>query len=62
MSICILWSQQEIDDDTENSIDDSQGGYEGNKDATRALLRVKQKLDGYEEGEMRSHHGQVISG
>lgn len=34
--------------------------YEGNKDAARALLRVKQKLDGYEEGEMRSVRGQVI--
>ncbi|GER57890.1 serine/threonine-protein kinase ATM [Striga asiatica] len=33
--------------------------YEGNKDATRALLRIKQKLDGYEDGEMRSVHGQV---
>lgn len=33
--------------------------YEGNKDAARALMRVKQKLDGYEEGEMRSVHGQV---
>lgn len=32
---------------------------EGNKDAARALLRVKQKLDGYEEGEMRSLQGQV---
>lgn len=33
--------------------------YEGNKDAARALLRVKQKLDGYEEGDLRSVHGQV---
>ncbi|GAQ86367.1 Protein kinase ATM/Tel1 [Klebsormidium nitens] len=32
---------------------------EGNTDATRALLRVKEKLDGYEEGEMRSLQGQV---
>ena len=32
---------------------------EGNKDAARALLRVKQKLDGYEGGEMRSLQGQV---
>jgi hypothetical protein len=32
---------------------------EGNQDAARALLRVKQKLDGYEEGEMRSLQGQV---
>lgn len=35
---------------------------EGNKDAERALFRVKQKLDGYEEGEMRSLQGQVGSG
>lgn len=37
----------------------SEHEYEGNKDAARALIRVKQKLDGYEEGEMRSEHGQV---
>lgn len=36
-----------------------QDDYEGNKDAARALMRVKQKLDGYEEGEMRSVRGQV---
>lgn len=42
-------------------MEDSGDEYEGNKDAARALLRVKQKLDGYEEGEMRSVHGQVIS-
>lgn len=34
---------------------------EGNKDAARALLRVKQKLDGYEGGEMRSLQGQVYT-
>lgn len=39
--------------------DSQQDDYEGNKDAARALMRVKQKLDGYEEGEMRSVHGQV---
>ncbi|KAG9138050.1 hypothetical protein Leryth_001298 [Lithospermum erythrorhizon] len=38
---------------------DEEEEYEGNKDAARALMRVKQKLDGYEEGEMRSVHGQV---
>lgn len=41
-------------------MEDPDEEYEGNKDAARALLRVKQKLDGYEEGEMRSVHGQVI--
>jgi hypothetical protein len=41
-------------------LEGSQDEYEGNKDAARALMRVKQKLDGYEEGEMRSVHGQVI--
>ena len=34
-------------------------GLEGNQDAARALLRIKQKLDGYEEGEVRSLQGQV---
>lgn len=32
---------------------------EGNRDAARALMRVKQKLDGYEAGDMRSIQGQV---
>ncbi|XP_076932541.1 serine/threonine-protein kinase ATM-like isoform X2 [Bidens hawaiensis] len=54
-----LERQKETDDDLEASLEDSEEQYEGNKDATRALLRVKQKLDGYEEGEMRSVHGQV---
>jgi len=43
----------------ETSWEDLQDEYEGNKDAARALMRVKQKLDGYEDGEMRSVHGQV---
>lgn len=46
-------------DDTDSCLDDSQEAYEGNKDAARAILRVKQKLDGYEDGEMRSVQGQV---
>ncbi|EXB87890.1 Serine/threonine-protein kinase ATM [Morus notabilis] len=54
-----LQRQKETDDDPETSLEDSQDDYEGNKDAARALMRVKQKLDGYEEGEMRSVHGQV---
>jgi len=41
-------------------LENSQDAYEGNKDAARATLRVKQKLDGYEDGEMRSVQGQVI--
>ncbi|KAM6570000.1 hypothetical protein CsatB_017985 [Cannabis sativa] len=53
-----LQRQKESDDDLEASLEGSQD-YEGNKDAARALMRVKQKLDGYEEGEMRSVHGQV---
>ena len=53
---CLL---QETDDDIESTLDGSQDVYEGNKDAARALLRVKQKLDGYEDGEMRSVQGQV---
>ncbi|KAL3529546.1 hypothetical protein ACH5RR_008868 [Cinchona calisaya] len=54
-----LQRQKETDDDLETSLEGSEEEYEGNKDAARALLRVKQKLDGYEEGEMRSVHGQV---
>ena len=49
-----------MDDDLDTSLEEPQNEYEGNKDAARALLRVKQKLDGYEEGEMRSIHGQVF--
>lgn len=54
-----LQRQKETEDDLETSLEDSEEEYEGNKDAARALMRVKQKLDGYEEGEMRSVHGQV---
>ena len=39
--------------------DDGLAAQTGNLDAERALLRVKQKLDGYEEGEIRSVEGQV---
>lgn len=61
---CAVWFlvlYQETDDDLETSLEGSQDDYEGNKDAARALMRVKQKLDGYEEGEMRSVHGQVFT-
>ncbi|XP_022135092.1 serine/threonine-protein kinase ATM isoform X3 [Momordica charantia] len=54
-----LQRQKETDDDVETSLEGSEDEYEGNKDAARALMRVKQKLDGYEDGEMRSVHGQV---
>ncbi|KAL5723782.1 non-specific serine/threonine protein kinase [Ranunculus cassubicifolius] len=54
-----LQIQKEGDDEDVDGLEDSGGVYEGNKDAARALMRVKQKLDGYEEGEMRSVHGQV---
>ncbi|KAM1451845.1 hypothetical protein ACFX2I_038908 [Malus domestica] len=54
-----LQRQKETDDDLNLSFEGSQDEYEGNKDAARALMRVKQKLDGYEDGEMRSIHGQV---
>ncbi|XVE54961.1 hypothetical protein DITRI_Ditri03aG0123000 [Diplodiscus trichospermus] len=53
-----LQRQKETDYDLETSLEGCQDEYEGNKDAARALMRVKQKLDGYEEGEMRSVHGQ----
>ncbi|XP_047054644.1 serine/threonine-protein kinase ATM isoform X1 [Lolium rigidum] len=51
--------RQKETDYTDSCLDDSQEAYEGNKDAARAILRVKQKLDGYEDGEMRSVEGQV---
>ncbi|KAL5544201.1 hypothetical protein UlMin_007985 [Ulmus minor] len=54
-----LQRQKETDDDLATTLGGSDDDYEGNKDATRALMRVKQKLDGYEDGEMRSVHGQV---
>ncbi|KAK7350621.1 hypothetical protein VNO77_09440 [Canavalia gladiata] len=54
-----LQRQKEMDDDLDTSLEEPQNDYQGNKDAARALLRVKQKLDGYEDGEMRSIHGQV---
>nr|CAD1842809.1 unnamed protein product [Ananas comosus var. bracteatus] len=54
-----LQRQKDTDDGVESCLESSQDAYEGNKDAARAILRVKQKLDGYEEGEMRSVQGQV---
>ncbi|KAI4341400.1 hypothetical protein MLD38_026129 [Melastoma candidum] len=54
-----LQRQKEVDDETDICFEDSEDEYEGNKDAARALMRVKQKLDGYEDGELRSIHGQV---
>lgn len=54
------FSPQEMDDDLDTSLEEPQHDCQGNKDAARALLRVKQKLDGYEDGEMRSIHGQVF--
>ncbi|CAH9111684.1 unnamed protein product [Cuscuta epithymum] len=55
-----LQRQKDINEDLETSLESSQEDEcEGNKDAARALMRVKQKLDGYEDGELRSVHGQV---
>ncbi|KAF3329020.1 serine/threonine-protein kinase ATM [Carex littledalei] len=54
-----LQRQKETEEEMDSCLDDSQDAYEGNKDAARASLRVKQKLDGYEDGEMRSIQGQV---
>uniref|UniRef100_A0A0D9Y262 Serine/threonine-protein kinase ATM n=1 Tax=Oryza glumipatula TaxID=40148 RepID=A0A0D9Y262_9ORYZ len=51
--------RQKESEDIDSCLDDSQEACEGNKDAARAILRVKQKLDGYEDGEMRSVQGQV---
>ena len=50
---------QETEDYDGVNLEGLQEEFEGNKDAARALMRVKQKLDGYEGGEMRSIHGQV---
>jgi ataxia telangiectasia mutated family protein len=50
---------QETEDYDGMNLEGLQEEFEGNKDATRALMRVKQKLDGYEGGEMRSIHGQA---
>jgi len=58
--IFFLFSSQEMEVDLDTGLEEPQNEYEGNKDAARALLRVKQKLDGYEDGEMRSIHGQVF--
>ncbi|OWM90493.1 hypothetical protein CDL15_Pgr014796 [Punica granatum] len=55
----LLTIVEETDDDLEMCFEGSREETEGNKDAARALMRVKQKLDGYEGGEMRSLHGQV---
>ncbi|MQL83594.1 hypothetical protein Taro_016081 [Colocasia esculenta] len=57
----LLTIVEETDEDAESNLEDSQDAYEGNKDAARALFRVKQKLDGYEDGEMRSVQGQDAS-
>eukprot|EP01018_Ginkgo_biloba_P024682 Gb_40159 [translate_table: standard] len=54
-----LQRQKETDEEETSDMESSEDENEGNKDATRALMRVKQKLDGYEEGEMRSIQGQV---
>ncbi|XP_020591737.1 serine/threonine-protein kinase ATM [Phalaenopsis equestris] len=54
-----LQRQQELDDNSDSSLENSEDAYEGNRDAARSILRVKQKLDGYEDGEMRSVAGQV---
>ncbi|KAG0493501.1 hypothetical protein HPP92_004495 [Vanilla planifolia] len=54
-----LQRQKETNYDSDSSLESSEETCEGNRDAARAILRVKQKLDGYEDGEMRSVAGQV---
>lgn len=54
-----LQRQKETDEDETSDVESPEDENEGNKDATRALMRVKQKLEGYEEGEMRSIQGHV---
>lgn len=53
----ILQDTIEFDEFKEDIADLESSGE--NKDAARALMRVKQKLDGYEGGDMRSIQGQV---
>ncbi len=45
--------------EVEDTLESQSDKIEGNQDAARALLRVKQTLDGYEDGELRSLEGQV---
>ncbi|KAK8940154.1 Serine/threonine-protein kinase ATM [Platanthera guangdongensis] len=54
-----LQRQKDINDDLDSSLENSEDVCEGNRDAARSILRIKQKLDGYEDGEMRSVAGQV---
>ncbi|MCO5564110.1 hypothetical protein L7F22_017766 [Adiantum nelumboides] len=55
----LVSGQETIDlDEFKEDIADLESSGE-NKDAARALMRVKQKLDGYEGGDMRSIEGQV---
>eukprot|EP00899_Mesostigma_viride_P015595 jgi/Mesvir1/24036/Mv10774-RA.1 len=62
-----LQRQREQGDPGASAIDQVAGGRGGevtdakdtNRDAARALLRIKQKLEGYEEGEARGIQGQV---
>ena len=54
-----MYLVQETEDYDGVNLEGLQEEFEGNKDAARALMRVKQKLDGYEGGEMRSIHGKV---
>ncbi|RXH77633.1 hypothetical protein DVH24_039604 [Malus domestica] len=51
----LLTIVEETDDDLNLSFEGSQDEYEGNKDAAHALMRVKQKLDGYEEGKCEAY-------
>lgn len=54
-----LFQEVSADEGNSEELNQPEMQDEGNKDAARALLRVKQKLDGYEGGEMRSLQGQV---
>ncbi|TQD95703.1 hypothetical protein C1H46_018647 [Malus baccata] len=56
-----LQRQKETDDDLNLSFEGSQDEYEGNKDAAHALMRVKQKLDGYEEGKCEAYMDRNLS-
>lgn len=52
-------NQRQCDDVNDGGVAVGVGGGEGNLDAERALMRVEQKLDGYEGSELRSVEGQV---
>lgn len=52
-------NEVEVDDGGEDKGNQASSSGSGNTDAERALLRLKQKLQGYEHGESLSVEGQI---